>query len=291
MKEISGLEAFCMKTRTKKKLIDYLVFLCIAAGAISMIFPFLWMVSTSLKQEKLVHMFPPQWIPNPVVWRNYIDVWSIAPIFTGLKNSFFVSIISVIVGTFTSSLAAFAFAKMNFPHKQKLFMLLLIIMMTPASVVLIPQYIGFSKVGLVDSLMPLILPSLLGNVGMVFFLRQYMLGLPTELLDAAKIDGCNYFGAYSRIFLPICKPALSANIIIWFMGSWNDYLGPLVYLNSPEKQTIQIVLSSLNTFYASQMNFPIIMAASVITLMPIIIVFIVFQKYFTESFALTGIKG
>ncbi|MGE5614253.1 MAG: carbohydrate ABC transporter permease [Bacillota bacterium] len=280
-----------MNSKIKKTAIDIAAFILLSSGAVTMLFPFLWMVSTSLKHPNNVHMFPPQWIPDPVIWRNYIDIWTIAPLLSGIKNSAIVTFATLFIGTFSTSISAFAFAKMRFPHKQKLLQLILIMIMIPPVSIIIPQFIGFSKIGLTNTLWPLILPGLFGNVSMLFFLRQYMLGLSSELMDAGKIDGCNYFGIYSRIFLPNCKPALAANTIMWFMGLWNEFFGSLIYLNSPNKFTIQLVIATLHSYYASQTNFPIIMASSVVAILPVMIVFIAFQKYFTESFALTGIKG
>ena len=270
---------------------DIVIFLVMLIGAISMIFPFLWMLSTALKASQFVYRFPPQWIPNPFVWDNFVKVWSIAPIASGIKNSFIVAACVVIIGTFSSSMAAFAFAKLNFPYKNLLFMMVLSTMMIPFIVILIPQFLLFSRLRWIDTLLPLIVPGTLGNVSIIFFLRQYIKGLSTELMEAAKIDGCGYFRIYRGIYLPLCGPALAANVILVFMNTWNDYLGPLVFTYSPARSTIQLVIASLNSFYAEQTDFPIVMAASIIAIIPILILFIVCQKYFVESFAFSGIKG
>jgi multiple sugar transport system permease protein len=260
-------------------------------GALTMILPFLWMVSTSLKESRLVFQFPPQWIPHPVDWANYLEVWSTSPLATGLRNSIIVTVLVVTVGTFSSTMAAFAFAKLDFPHKRTIFTALLATIMIPLVVLIIPQFLVFVQVGWIDTLLPLIVPGLLGNVTMIFFLRQYMLGIASELLEAASLDGAGYFRIYWRVFLPLCRPAIAANVIIVFMATWNDYLGPLIFTSSPENSTVQLAIASMNSFYAEQTNYPMIMAASVIAVLPVIILFTALQRYFVDSFAFSGIKG
>jgi multiple sugar transport system permease protein len=260
-------------------------------GALTMVLPFIWMVSTSLKESKLVFDYPPQWIPDPVDWANYVEVWDVAPLATGLLNSVIVTASVVIVGTFSSTMAAFAFAKLDFPHKQTIFIALLATMMVPIVVTILPQFLVFAEIGWIDTLLPLIVPGLLGSVTMIFFLRQYMMGIANELLDAAKIDGAGFLRIYWSIFLPLCKPAIAANVIIVFMATWNDYLGPLIFTNSPENSTVQLVIASLNSYYAEQTDYPIVMAASVIAVLPVVLLFIGAQKYFVDSFAFSGIKG
>jgi multiple sugar transport system permease protein len=260
------------------------------AGGVSMVLPFLWMLSTSLKQSNLV-FGPPQWIPDPVDWANYAEIWDAAPLAAGLMNSAIVTVLVVVVGTFSSTMAAFAFAKLEFPHKRGLFVALLATMMIPLVVLILPQFLVYAQIGWLDTLLPLIVPGLLGNVTMIFFLRQYMLGIATELLEAAKIDGAGFFRIYWSIFLPLCKPAIAANVIIVFMATWNDYLGPLIFTSSPENSTVQLVIASLSSYYAEQTDFPLIMAASIVAVLPVVVLFTIAQKYFVESFSFTGIKG
>lgn len=266
-------------------------FVLMSLGALTMVLPFLWMLSTSLKQSNLVFNYPPQWIPDPIDWANYVEVWNVAPLATGLLNSALVTGLVVVVGTFSSTMAAFAFAKLEFPHKRTIFYALLATIMIPLIVLLIPQFLVYVEVGWIDTLLPLIVPGLLGNVTMIFFLRQYMLGLASELLEAAKIDGAGYFRIYWSIFLPLCRPAIAANVIIVFMATWNDYLTPLIFTHSPENSTVQLVIASLNSYYAEQTDFPMIMAASIIAVLPVVILFSLLQKHFVDSFAFSGIKG
>jgi multiple sugar transport system permease protein len=229
---------------------------------------------------------PPQLIPRPASFVKYLEIWKKVPLLSGFKNSLTIAVSVCAVGTFTSSLAAFAFSKIRFPHKSALFMLLIATMMIPYAVIMIPQFVAFSALRLVDTLWPLIFPGFLGNISMIFFLRQYMSGIPDDMLDAGRIDGCGLFAMYSRLVIPNCGPALVSQLILWFMGMWNDFLGPMIYLNSPEKLTVQAVLSMLNTQYTSQMDYPLIMAGSVISILPIIAVFCVFQRFFLESLAI-----
>lgn len=276
---------------TRRRAGTAVAFVLMLIGALTMVLPFLWMVSTSLKESKLVFDYPPQWIPDPIDWANYLEVWDVAPLATGLLNSLIVTTSVVVVGTFSSTMAAFAFAKLDFPHKQTIFVGLLATMMIPVVVTIIPQFLVFAEIGWIDTLLPLIVPALLGNITMIFFLRQYMMGLAGELLDAAKIDGAGFLRIYWSIFLPLCKPAIAANVIIVFMATWNDYLGPLIFTNSPENSTVQLVIASLSSYYAEQTDYPIVMAASVIAVLPVVILFIGLQRYFVDSFAFSGIKG
>lgn len=256
-----------------------------------MIAPLLWMVSTSLKSKEDVFALPPVWIPTDISFSKYTEIWSMGPLLSGISNSLIVALSVTIVGTFTSSLAAFAFAKLNFRGKNKIFLLLFASVMIPYPVLMIPQFMMFSSIGWVDTLLPLIVPGLFGNIFMIFFLRQFLNSIPNSIIEAAKIDGCSYFQIFYKIIFPLIKPAVAAQLILWFMAIWNDYLGPILYLNSPEKQTLQLVIANFNASYAIQSDYPLIMAASVVALLPMLIVFMIFQKQIIESIAISGVKG
>ena len=275
----------------KRYTVRYGVWLILLVGAGTMLLPFLWMVSTSLKEANLVYTIPPEWIPNPINWNNYRRVWTASNLLTGIKNSSIISISVLSFCTISSSMAAFAFSKLRFPGKSIIFLMLLSTIMIPFVVLLVPQFIIYSRIKWIDTLLPLIIPASLGNVNMIFFLRQYMTGLPNELLDAAKIDGCNYFGMYWRIYLPLTKTAIIANTILLFMATWNDYFGPMVFTHSQSKQTVQVAIAMMNSHYAQQTDIPLVMTASMIAVLPVLILFIASQKYFVDSFAITGIKG
>lgn len=275
----------------KIKLSNMLIVLILSLGAIIMVGPLLWMISTSLKDKAGVFQLPPQWIPNPVRFDAYKRLSELDTLFSGIKNTVIVSLSVTIIGTLTSSLAAFSFAKLSMPFKDVLFLLLLAALMIPYPAVMIPQFMMFSKIGWVDTLLPLIIPGMFGNITMIFFLRQYLSNIPDSIVEAAKIDGAGYLQTFFQLIFPLIRPAIAAQFILWFMGAWNDYLAPLIYLNSPEKQTLQVVIANLNAAYAIQTDYPLIMAASVVSLLPVLVVFIIFQKQIIESVALSGMKG
>lgn len=277
--------------KEQHKLVNFILFLVLLAGSLVMIVPLLWMLSTSVKNKLEVFAMPPVWIPTEINWGKYSEIWTKGPLLSGLKNSLIVCVLVTTIGTFTSSLAAFSFAKLRYPHKNTIFLALLGTMMIPFAIIMIPQFIIFSKIGWVDTLKPLIIPGLFGNVSMIFFLRQYMQSIPTDFIEAARLEGCSFFKIYYKIILPLSGPAISAQVILWFMGIWNDYLAPSIYINTPERMTIQTVIQSFNATYAIQTDFPLIMAASIMSMVPIILVFIIFQKWIIESIAITGIKG
>ncbi|MCR2803833.1 carbohydrate ABC transporter permease [Paenibacillus soyae] len=276
----------------QQKIANIWSFLILLAGTVFMIAPFLWTLSTSMKDQRNVFEIPPKWIPEPATFGNYSDVWEQSPLLNGFANSLIIVVTVLTIGLFVSAMSSYAFSKFDFPLKNALFMGLLGTMMIPYSVVMIPQYIGFSWLNWVDTLLPLIIPGLFGNIVVVFFLRQYLSGaLPNDLIEAAKIDGCSFPRIFWSIALPVMKPALAAQAALGFMGIWNDFLGPLIYLHTPENQTIQVLIASMQALYIGQSNYPMIMAAAVIAMIPVILVFFFCQRYFIESLAISGIKG
>ena len=208
----------------------------------------------------------------------------------GIVNSIIISFSTIIVETFASSLAAFSYSKLHFPGKNKLFLAELATMMIPFSIIMIPQFVIYAKIGWLDTWAPLIVPGMLGNVSMIFFLRQYMNGIPTSMIESARIDGAGFFRIYWQIMMPNAKPAVAAQAILWFMGAWNDYFAPSIYLNNPNKLTVQVVISQLNAMYAIQTDYPLLLAASVVALLPCLIIFMIFQKQIIASVAMTGLK-
>lgn len=280
-----------MKAYKRVNISNLLIVIVLSLGAVIMVGPLLWMISTSLKDKTGVFQLPPQWIPDPVRFDAYKRLLEEHTLFSGIKNTVIVSLSVTIVGTITSSMAAFSFAKLRMPFKNTIFMILLTALMIPYPAVMIPQFMMFSKIGWVDTLLPLIIPGMFGNITMIFFLKQYLSNLPDSIVEAAKIDGASYLQIFFKLIFPLIRPAVAAQFILWFMGAWNDYLAPLIYLNSPEKQTLQVVIANLNAAYAIQTDYPLIMAASVISLIPVLTVFIIFQKQIIESIALSGMKG
>lgn len=280
-----------MKVTTKTRLHNGLIhFVMILVSAI-MLFPFIWMISTSLKDKVSAQAFPPQIIPDPFIWDAYTDVWEASPLISGIINSMTIALPVLILGTLSSALAAFAFAKMDLPKKNFLFMALLSSMMIPGVVTMVPQYVVWGNLGFTDTFVPLILPGTLGNITMMFFFRQFLSGVPDALIDAAKIDGARWFTIFRKIMLPAMKPAIAAQVIFWFMGIWNDFMGPLIYLDSEENYTIQLALRLLNSMSEATSEYPIIMAGAVISCLPLLVLYICFQRYFVDSMVVSGIKG
>jgi multiple sugar transport system permease protein len=275
----------------ESKAANWIIVILLSIGAITMVAPLLWMVSTSLKDRASVFALPPEWIPNPPQLDAYIRLFQMETLQSGIRNSLIVTLSVTIVGTITSSMAAFSFAKLRLPFKNLIFLILLAGIMIPYPSIMIPQYVIFSRLGWVNTLLPLIVPGLFGNVVMIFFLRQYLSNIPDSIVEAAKIDGASYFQIWAKLIMPVIKPAVAAQFILWFMTSWNDYLAPLIYLRSAEKQTLQVVIANLNAAYQIQTDYPLIMAASVISLIPVLTVFIIFQKQIIESVALSAVKG
>lgn len=270
--------------------LNWALFTLLSLGAIFMAAPLIWMVSTSLKTTDAVYALPPVWVPDPVVWSNYVRVFENTFVLSGIKNSLIVALSVTVVGSVFSALAAFALAKLRLPGKTAVFLMLLSGMMVPFPSLMIPQFVMFARIGWVDTLLPLIVPVILGNVIMIFFLRQYLNNVPDSLVEAAKIDGASYLRIFWTIIVPLIRPAIAAQFILWFMAVWNDYLAPIIYLNSPERQTLQVVIANMNVQYATQRDYPLIMTASVVSVVPILVVFLIFQRQIIESVALTGTK-
>lgn len=280
-----------MKVNTKKRLGNTLIHIMMIVVSLTMLFPFIWMLSTSLKDKMNAQVFPPQWIPDPIITDAYKEVWEVSPLLSGIKNSLIIAVPVLIFGTLSSALAAFAFAKMNLPKKNLLFMALLSSMMIPGVVTMVPQYVVWGNVGLVDTFVPLIVPGMLGNITMMFFFRQYLTGVPNALIDAAKLDGAGWLTIFGKIMLPAMKPAIAAQVIFWFMGIWNDFMGPLIYLDSEENYTIQLALRLLSNMSEATSEYPMIMAGAVISCVPLLVLYICFQRYFVDSMVVSGIKG
>lgn len=277
-------------TSPKEKAVTVVILIVLLLVAVIMVFPLLYMVATSFMTKNQILSGQFSIIPDPVLIGKYAEVLSKGQFISGILNTIKVEIPVLIIGGFTSSLAAFAFAKMKFRGKAQIFMLLLATIMIPFAVVMIPQYVLFTKMHWTDSLLPLIIPGCFGNISMIFFLRQNLYSIPSDLMDAAKLDGCNYFRIYYKIFLPLMKGALGTQLMLWFMGIWNDYLAPTIFLRSEKNWTLQVVIRSFNSYYAIQSDYALIMAASVIAMLPTLVLFFIFQRMIIESIAISGIK-
>jgi multiple sugar transport system permease protein len=277
-------------TSHKEKTFNIIIFVLLFLFALTMVFPLVYMVATSFMTKNQILSGTLTIIPDPILIGKYSEVMKKGQFISGIINTIKVEIPVLLIGGFTSSLAAFAFAKMEFRGKNALFLALLATIMIPFAVVMIPQYVLFTKLHWTNSLAPLIIPGCFGNVSMIFFLRQNLYSIPSDLMDAAKIDGCNYFGIYWKIFLPLMKGALGTQLMLWFMGIWNDYLAPTIFLRSEKTWTLQVVIRSFNHYYAIQSDYALIMAASVIAMLPTLILFFLFQRVIIESIAISGIK-
>jgi multiple sugar transport system permease protein len=266
-------------------------YITLAIGAFFSIIPFLWMLSTSLKTQAEIFVFPPIWFPSTPIWENYADAWYAGGLDFGrmFLNTANVVVPVTLFTLISSSLAAYAFARIPFFGRETVFMVFLASLMIPYAPTIIPQFVLFRELGWLDSLRPLIVPGLFGNAFAIFFLRQFFLTLPGDLEDAAMIDGATRLQIWWRIFLPLSKPALATLAVFTFQGVYNDFLGPLIYVNSQDRFTVQLGLAAFRGVYSTR--YDLLMAASVFTLAPIITLFLFAQRYFVESINLSGLKG
>lgn len=281
------------RTSTTKRVTTWLVrglaYLLLVLTAISMIFPFYWMIATSLKSEARVFAFPPEWIPSPPILDSYQYIFMELPFTTYIFNSVKVSFLSTLGTVLSSSLAAYAFARVRFRGREVLFLLTLAALMIPAQVTMIPLYVVMTRIGWVDSHLPLIAPAYFGSAFGIFLMRQYFMTIPQELNDAAKIDGCSHFGVYWRIMLPLAKAVIATLALLSFMGSWNDLLGPVIYLYDGELFTLPLALTRFRGQYYTQ--WANMMAGATVSLVPILVVFLFTQQYFVRGVVLSGLKG
>lgn len=273
-----------------RAIIVALSYTVLVVGSLAMIVPFAWMISTSLKPEGSVFSFPPVWIPHPVRWDNYTTLFSIIPFGQAFLNSVIVATAATVGQVLSSSLAAYAFARLRFRGKNVLFLIFLATMMVPSQVTLIPTFILFRAIGWVNTLLPLTFPAFFGSAFGIFLLRQFFLTLPRELFEAAVIDGAAPPHMYWRIALPLAKPALATFGVFVFMGAWNDLITPAVYLNDMSKMTLPLVLAQLNNAFGADYTAHS-MSGAVLSVLPLLIAFLLAQKYFVQGITLTGLKG
>jgi ABC-type glycerol-3-phosphate transport system permease component len=264
--------------------------LILVAGAILMMLPLAWMVSSSFKLEQKVFQFPPELIPNPVRFQNYVEALTYKPFDVYLRNTVFLVVMHELAILLACSFCAYGFARVRFPGRDFWFMLVLGTMMIPGVVTMVPQFVIFSRLKWVDTFLPLIVPPFFGGGAFnIFMLRQFFRTIPEELADAARIDGCSEFSIYARIMMPLAKPALVTVAIFTFFGTWNDFMGPLLYLHSPQRFTVSIGLATFRGVLRTRWD--LLMAASTAMTLPIVIVFFLAQRYFVQGVVLTGLKG
>jgi multiple sugar transport system permease protein len=250
--------------------------------------PFVWMISSSLKQDNQVFTVPTQWVPQEFVWSNYVDIWTRIPMLSYLRNSAFLAITITFLQVLTGSFAAYGFAKLRFPGRDWLFLAYLATIAVPWQAYMIPQYLIMEKIGLVNTHLSIILLQAFSAFG-VFLMRQYYQTIPDELIEAARIDGLNEYRIWARIMLPLSRPAIASLGLLTFVATWNDYMGPFIYLTSNELWTVQLGLRSfVGQFDAA---YAMIMAGSVISILPVLIVFLLGQRQFIQGIATSGLKG
>lgn len=257
-------------------------------GAVVMVVPFLWMVSTAFKDPGAAFVYPPQWIPQQITTKSFEEVWTKVPFGRYLINSAIVALSVTVAEVLTSALAAFAFARLRFPGRDQLFLLYLATLMVPGQVTIIPNFIIMRYFGWISTYQGLIVPAAFTALG-TFLLRQYFLSIPRELEEAARIDGAGYFQVWWRIILPLSRPALATLAVFSFMGSWNSFLWPFIMVSRPEMRTLTVALRSFQTEYGTEWT--LLMAGSLIALIPMLVIFLLAQRYFVRGIATTGLGG
>ena len=256
-------------------------------GAFTMLIPFIWMITTSFKSLNEVFLMPPKLFGEKIVWQNYAHISGRFNYLHYFTNSLMVSAWVVLFQLFTSSMAGFAFARLRFPGRDKLFLLYLATMMVPYHVTIIPNFLQMSNYGLVNTLWSLMIPPMVSAFG-TFLLRQFFMTVPRELYEAAKIDGCTPMGIFLRIFLPMAKSTIATLAIFCFMNTWNDYFTPLIYINQETRYTLPLGLASMKGMYST--DWPVLMAATTISILPVLVAFLFAQDAFVKGIMLTGMK-
>lgn len=250
--------------------------------------PFLWLLSTSVKPDSQIMVMPPKWIPHPFQWSNYSEGLTFVPFLTFLKNTLIICAANVIGVLISCPLVAYGLSIIPWRGRDILFIIVLSTMMLPFQVVMVPLFTVFTWLRWIDTFLPLTVPAFLGNAFFIFLLRQFFMTIPKDLIDAAKIDGCTEFQTYRRIVLPLSKPVLATIALFAFMGSWNDFLGPLIFLFDQSKYTVSLGLAMFTSQYGSYWG--MLMAVSTVVTVPIIILFFFTQRTFIQGITLTGLK-
>jgi multiple sugar transport system permease protein len=267
-----------------------LSYLLYTAAGIFMLLPFLWVITTSLKQTGHEFLLPPEWIPHPAVWGNYAEVFKQVPFLMYTENTLIIAVTATATGILTASLAGYGFARLRFPGREVLFSLCLSTLMVPYAVTMIPEFVVFKTLGWVNTFLPLIIPAGLGGGAFAIFLfRQYFLTLPMELDEAARVDGAGSFRIWWEVLLPLAKPIIATVAILSFFGHWNDFLRPLIYLSAPNLKTLTLGLLVFQGEYSTEWN--LLMAASALMILPIMVIFLAGQRYIVRGIVMTGLAG
>jgi multiple sugar transport system permease protein len=268
------------------------IWVVLLVGAVVMISPLMWMVSSSFKLEQRVFMFPPQLIPDPFCPQNYVEALTYKPFDVYLRNTVFLVVMNELAIVLAASFCGYGFARLRFPGRDLWFGLVLATMMVPYVVMMVPQFVIFSRIHWIDTFLPLTVPFFFGGGAFnIFLMRQFFRTIPEELADAARIDGCNEFAIYARIMMPLAKPALITVAIFTFLGTWNDFIGPLLYINSPERYTLAVGLANYRGTMFSRTRWDLLMAFATAMTLPVLSVFLLAQRYFVQGVVMTGLKG
>jgi multiple sugar transport system permease protein len=263
--------------------------LALTAGALLMLFPFLWMLLTAFKDMRQSLQVPPRWLPNPWVWENFPESLTALPFGRAYFNSAYIVAVVVVATLLTGSMAAYAFARIDFPGSRPLFILFLATMMVPRQVTIIPLYVIMAQIGWIDSHLAIIVPSALLNAFAVFLLRQFVKAIPIELEEAAVLDGASRWTIYWTIILPLLKPGLAALAVLTFLDTWNNFFTPLIFLNSPQQFTVPLLLNQFRSQFS--IDYGHLMAGSAIAIVPVMVVYILGQRAIIESVAAAGLSG
>jgi multiple sugar transport system permease protein len=275
-----------------RMLLHAFLYVTLTVGAIVAMVPMLWTLSSSLKDSAHIFTVRVQWIPNPVLWRNYVDLFARLPFLRFIGNTLIIVLSNVASAVLMGSLAGYAFARLQAPGKNLAFVLVISTMLLPSQVTLIPRYIIFKTLRLIDTYGPLILPGWLGGGAFeIFLFRQFFMTLPLELDDAARIDGCGTARIYWNVVMPLSKPVIATIGIFNFVWAWSDFFGPLIYLNSMEKFTLALGLATLQRSAEMSTRWELVMAGSILSILPMLVIFFLGQKYFVQGITLTGVKG
>ena len=267
-----------------------LIWLLLIGGSFIMLLPFVWLVISSVKPQEQIFIFPPEWIPREIRWQNYVEALIYKPFYRFILNTLYIAVLNQIAILVTASFCGYGFARINFPGRDFWFGIVLATLMVPYIVLLVPQFIIFTKMGWIDTYLPLTVPFFFGGGAFnIFLFRQFFRSLPEELADAGRIDGNSEFGVYWRIMLPLCKPALATIAVFTFLNTWNDFLGPLLYLRSDYNFTVALGLATFRSVMNTRWD--LLMAASTAMIAPIILLFFFAQRYFVEGIVLSGLKG
>jgi ABC-type glycerol-3-phosphate transport system permease component len=275
--------------RVQRTLKMAMVYLLLLVAAVIISIPLVWMISTALKTPKQVFTWPIEWIPNPVAWENFSRALTSRPFGRWTLNSTIVASLSVIGHCLSATVVAYSFSRLRWRGRNVVFLIMLATLMLPEEVTLVPQFLIFRNLGWVNTLLPLWVPPFFGGAFNIFVMRQFMITLPRELDDAARLDGCSYLGILTRIIVPQVLPALGFIAINTFRARWNDFFRPLIYLNDPQLFTLALGLRSFRDEFSVEWS--LLMAASLVAMLPVILLFFIAQRYFIQGIVFTGVKG